>query len=261
MFKAIKRIPPIVVLISIIGCGGGNQTSSNTSSTSSQSNSTPGQAQGVYSGTDSQSRSFESIILPNDTYWAIFGTVSGNVFTVSGMLTGQGTSNNGKYTAKVTDFHYTGTSDNGSVSASYVTGSSISGTLSESGSTSVTFNGTFMPTSSFNYNSPANLANISGAWSGTLLNGTSAAISVNGTGAFSGSDSTGCSFSGTLSPDASGKNFFNVSLTYGASPCSLANQTSSGIAVDYLLSDGVTNQLVAGVASGTSSGTVFIANR
>jgi hypothetical protein len=251
-----RAVPPILLLISLVGCGGGNNTSSNNGSRS-----TPGQAQGVYSGTDSQSNSFESIILPNDMYWEIFGTVSGNVFNVSGMLTGQGASNNGKYSATLTDFHHTGSSDTGSVSASYVMGSSINGTVTESGSPTVTFSGTFMPSSSFNYNTQANLANITGAWSGTLLDASSAALTINANGSFSGSNSSGCSFSGTLTPDASGKNFFDVSLTLGASPCVPANQTSSGIAVDYLLSDGVTTQFVAGVASGTSYGTLFIANR
>lgn len=255
MLKIIKTIPTALVLISLIGCGGGNNTSS------PQSTTTTGQAQGVYSGSDSQGGFFESIILPNDNYWAIVGTVSGNVFTVSEMLAGQGTSNHGKYTASLTDFHSIGTSDSGSVSASYVTGSSISGTVTESGSPAVTFTGTFLTSSSFNYNTSATLTNITGAWSGTLLDGTSTAVTINANGSFSGSSSSGCSFSGTLTPDASGKNFFNVSLTYGASPCLLPNQTSSGVAVDYLLSDGVTRQLVAGVASGTSYGTVFIANR
>jgi len=49
------------------------------------------------------------------------------------MMTGQGASNNGKYTATVTDFNKGRTSFAGSVAASYVTGTSISGTVSESG--------------------------------------------------------------------------------------------------------------------------------
>jgi hypothetical protein len=52
-----------------------------------------------------------------------------------------------------------------------------------------------------------------------------------------------------------------VSLTFGASPCSLPNQTATGIAVEYLLSDGVTHQLLAGVTAGTAFGTVFAAVR
>jgi hypothetical protein len=114
--------------------------------------------------------------------------------------------------------------------------------------------------SSFNYGTPALLSGISGTWTGTLMDGSTAVVNIDTSGTFSGSDS-GCSFSGTITPDSSGKNFFKVFLTYGASPCLSPNQTQAGIGVDYLLPDGVTHQLLAGVASGTSFGTVFVANR
>jgi hypothetical protein len=222
--------------------------------------STAGQAQGVFSGTSSDGSSFQSIILPNDTFYAIYGTTSGNVLYISGMMTGQGASNNGKYTATVTDFTNSGTTLTGSVAATYVTGTSISGTVSESGNSNVSFSGTVASTSSFNYTSAALLSDISGTWTGTLMDGSTAIVNIDASGTFSGSDS-GCSFSGSMTPDSSGKNFFDISLTYGASPCLSPNQTQAGIGVDYLLSDGVTHQLLAGVASGTSFGTVFVANR
>lgn len=167
-------------------------------------------------------------------------------------------SKSGAYTASVNDFDSAGLVGSGSVSATYVVGTSINGTLTETGSPNITFSGTVLPTSSFNYSTAASLANIIGTWSGTLLDGSSATVNINADGSFSGSDSSGCSFTGNVSPDSSGKNFFNVSLTYGASPCLLPNQTATGIAVNYLLSDGVTQQLLAGVTSGTSFGTVFI---
>ena len=62
-------------------------------------------------------------------------------------------------------------------------------------------------------------------------------------------------------PDASKKNFYDVSLTFGGSPCAFPNQTANGVGVEYLLSDGVTNQLLVAVAVGNSSGTVFAAER
>jgi hypothetical protein len=222
--------------------------------------STAGQAQGVFSGTTSDGSSFQTIILPNDTFYAIYGTTIGNVLYISGMMTGQGASNNGKYTATVTDFTNTGTTFTGSVAASYVASTNISGTVSESGNSNVAFSGTVASTSSFNYGDAALLSDISGAWTGTLMDGSTAIVNIEASGTFSGSDS-GCSFSGSMTPDSSGKNFFDISLTYGASPCLSPNQTQAGIGVDYLLSDGVTHQLLAGVASGTSFGTVFVANR
>lgn len=226
---------------------------------STSTNPTPGQAEGVYSGTASNGDSFESIVLPNDVFYAIYGITNGKVLNVSGIMTGQGNSANGSYTASVSDFQSTGAVNTGSVSASYVPGVSIDGMVTETGNPAVTFTGTVMPSSSFNYNSPATLGNIAGTWSGTLLGGSSATVTINASGTFSGIDS-GCSFSGSISPDVSGKNFFNVTMTFGASPCLDPNQTARGIAVSYLLSDGVTTQLLAGVSSGSSFGTVFVAN-
>jgi len=238
----------------LAGCGG------STGSRDSGNASTAGQAQGVYSGSSSDGSVFDAIVLPNDTFYAIYGTVIGNVFYIGGTMSGQGTSSNGAYTASVTDFYYTGAVYQGSVTASYVPGSSLKGTLSVNG-TSISFTGSSLPASSFNYSTSASLSAISGDWTGTLLNGATATVTINGGGSFSGSDSWGCLLSGMITPDSSNRNFFNLSLRFGGSPCLLPNQTASGVAVDYLLSDGMTRQLLASGAVGTSAGTVFAAQR
>ena len=250
--KRLAQRLPVIAFVAIIGlflmaCGGSGGGSSSSST----------KAQGVYTGTTSTGETFETIVLPNDKVYALYGITSGNIFWVYGLLAGQGSSNNGSYTASVTDYYYTGADYSGSVTASYVVGSSLNGTYSESGQQE-TFTGSV--SSGYNFNTPALLSSITGAWSGALMDGESATATLNSNGTFSGSSSLGCSFSGTISPDSSNDNFFDVSLTFGGSPCVLPNQTVSGVAVDYLLSDGVTTQLVAALTSG-GSGTVFIANR
>jgi len=198
-------------------------------------------------------------VLPNDKFYGIYGTVSGNVLLLYGMVTGQGASSSGTYTATLTDFLYTGVVYTDSLTAAYVPNSSVNGTIAENG-TQITFTGTTLPASSFNYDTPASLSAISGTWTGTLLNGAPTTVTISASGSVSGA-SQGCSFSGTVAPDSSNKNFFDVSLTFGGNPCALPNQTASGIGVEYLLSDGVTQQLLAGVTVGTSEGTVFVATR
>ena len=244
------------VFLVLGGCGGNSFTSS---TGSGGGGSTTGQAQGVYSGTSSNGYNFSTIVLPNDKFYAIYGTVTGNVLYVYGMMTGQGTSGSSTYTASVTDFFYTGAINSGSVSASYVPGSSLNGTITENGNMT-TFTGASLPTSSFNYNTPASVSDISGSWTGTLLDGMSTSVTINSNGDVTGS-SSGCSFSGTVVADSSNKNFFDVSLTYGGSPCASPNQTATGVGVYYLLPDGITHQLLAAVNIGTSSGTVFFAQR
>lgn len=244
-----------VVSLLLIGCGGSGGSYGNGGGGGGN---TAGQAQGAYSGTSSNGYTFETIVLPNDKFYAIYGTVSGNVFLIYGMLTGQGTSGSSTYTASVTDFFYTGTINSGSIAATYVPGSSLNGTLTESG-TNITFTGASLPASTFNFNMQASLSAISGTWTGTLMDGTATTVTISN-GTVSGS-SSGCSFSGTVAADSSNKNFFDVSLTFGGSPCALPNQTATGVGVEYLLSDGVTHQLLAAVTVGTSAGTVFVAQR
>jgi hypothetical protein len=245
----------IIAAMDLVGCGGSNSSSGGGTTTPPV---TQGSPQGAYTGSTSTGETFESIVLPNSTFYALYGTTSGNVFTVQGMITGQGTYNNGKYTATVTDYYYTGAIYTGSVSATYVVGSSFSGTVSETGNASVTFSGTPLTSTLYTFGTPALISNITGTWTGYLFGNAAAEVTVAANGTFTGS-SQGCSFSGTVAPDSSGSNFFDFTIKYGGSPCLLPNQTQTGVAIDYLLSDGVTRQLLAGMSSG-SSGNVFIAN-
>lgn len=253
-----------LVLVNCSSSGGGSNNSSSGGSGNSNSNtSTPGQAQGVYVGNTSTGLAFDAIVLPNDEFYALYGNLSGDILYTCGLATGQGASSSGKYSATANDFDYCGGSlavYSGSVTATYTPGSSISGSISETGN-SESFTGTAPATSLFNYNTPASLASISGAWSGSLTDGESASVTIGSSGSAAGTSGSGCSFSATITPDSSNKNFFDITVTFGGTPCELPNQSASGIGVDYLLSDGVTTQLLAAVSSGSSSGIAFAAQR
>jgi hypothetical protein len=173
-------------------------------------------------------------------------------------LAGQATSGNDTLSGSLTDYYYTGQTFSDTLSATDVPGQSVNGTITESGSP-ISFSGAALPTSSFNYNTAASVSAISANWNGTLLDGVTTSVSIASNGAVTGS-SSGCSFTGTVTADSSGKNFYDVSLTFGASPCAFPNQTATGVAIYYLLSDGVTHQLLAGATFG-SNGTVFFAQR
>jgi hypothetical protein len=220
--------------------------------------------EGVYSGMASSSGyTFWTIILPNDELYGIYGTVHGNQLLLDGMIVGQGTMNSSGYTASVTDFPYTGPVKSGTFSASGFSGASLDGTLTEGG-TVTTFYAPSVMGSIWDYGTtfvtPASLSSISGTWTGTLLDGMTTTVTISSTGSVTGS-SSGCSFTGTAAPDSSKTNFFDVSLTFGGSPCAFPNQTATGIGVDYLLSDNVTNQFLVAVTVGNSAGTVFAAER
>ena len=182
----------ILCAVSLIlaGCGGYGSTSYS----GGTGGNTPGQAQGIYSGTSSNGYAFSTIALPNDQFYVIYGSAAGNQFSLYGLISGQGISASSTYSASVTDFFYTGAINSGSLNATYVAGAGLNGTLTENG-TMTTYTGTVLPTSSFNFNTPASISAISGTWTGTLLDGISTTVTISPSGVVSGS-SAGCSFSG-----------------------------------------------------------------
>lgn len=140
------------------------------------------------------------------------------------------------------------------------TAKTISGTLSSSART-VTFDGGPIAGSSYHYNAAASLTTLAGSWSTTSLTGETVALTISPAGAFTATSSLGCSFGGTVAPRASGKNVFNVSLTFGAAPCALPGQIATGIAVANTLSSGRTQLLVAVVDSTRTYGTAAFGSR
>ena len=246
-------VSAVVFTLGACGGGGGDSTSPAPSAT---------KAEGVYSGTltGSTSSAFKLLVLENDEYWGVYGADSASAFLVAGFIQGQGTSNNGSFTSSNLKDFGTAPPASGTLTATYVVNTSISGTAVAPAGT-VTFSGTPITSSTYNYNAPADLANIAGTWSLTALDLSNVALTVATTGAFTGS-SGGCSFTGTFTPRTSGKNVFNFTLTFGAAPCALPNQTGTGIALSYLLSNGTTRQLiVVGTNAERTSGTMLIGTR
>ncbi len=229
----------LIGAILMVGCGGGASTA--------------GQAQGVYTGA-SGSHTLQVIILPNDTWYALHGDTDAYGFYIDGMMAGTGSSNSGTFTGAGAD--YTSTPPvSGTVNANYVTGTSIQGTVN-GGGTSLPFSGTKL--TGFNFATPAALSDIAGSWNGYRLNGNAASVEVSGTtGAFSGS-SYGCTFTGIVTPDTA-KNFFKVSLAYGAAPCEVPYLATEGVAIVYTPATGVRQFIVAGHSA--SAGDVFAATR
>ena len=229
----------------ISGCGSGNTRSSNTGDSG-----TPG-AQGFYLGTQN-GETFEAVVLPNDQFYALHGVTRGNLFLVAGMMAGQGRSNAGSYTATGTD--YTVTPVTGTLTATY-TDTGMTGTITGGGLT-LPFSAGHV--AGFNFHVPATLSYLGGSWIGTRMDGSYASLIVDTTGAFQGS-SNGCTFTGTLTPDPGGNNFFNLTWTFGAAPCQVPNLTLNGIAFQYVLS--TSNRQLAFAANSTTTGDAFVATR
>ncbi len=228
--------------------------------------STPGEAQGVYGGTfDWGGVNFYAAVLPNDMYYEIYGRINedGSFKEVWGFMTGQGASKSGKYTATLTNFDI---DDRFAMSMdlTYVKATSITGTYRFS-YTSAThgLTGEVIPASMLDFNLPANLSSITGAWTGKgfydLLTGEvvgPATYNIGSDGKLTSNDDP-C-FVGTITPHAS-NNIFDVTVSLGGAPCSAANTTLNGIVMVMLLSNG-SSQLIL-LANAEKTPIVFVAQR
>lgn len=261
--KAKKLVAATTMVFSALGagCGGGGGASTSTGSAApAPAPVISAGAEGVYEGSISNGRSHTTLVLENDQFFTLYGSaIAGGGMAVSGFIQGAGKSSNGSFSSTdMKDFLPDGSSVAGSLSASYVPKASFNGSVTENAST-VTFTGASLQSSSYTYDMAANQADIVGAWSMIDLQGSSVILNIATSGALAGSVS-GCSFTGRISPRASGKNIFDVALTFGPSPCRLAGQAASGIAVEYL-SSGKRQFVIAATDTARASGTAFLGQR
>ncbi len=248
------KLAALLSLVLLGACGGGGD-----GAPAAQAK----KAEGVYGGTLSgspTSTAFQLLVLENDEYWAMYGDNAGGVFLVEGFVQGTGASSNGSFTSSnLRDFGYA-PAVAGSVGATYNASTpSISGTISAP-SGSIGFSGGAIAGSLYDYDAGANLSSIVGNWSLTDLAGAPTSLVIASNGAFTAT-SNGCSFSGTVTPRASGKNVFDVALTFGGSPCLLAGQSATGIALAYPLAGGSTQLLVAAHNAARTNGTAAVGTR
>lgn len=249
----------------LAACGGGGGGSTTTSASTAANTAT--KAEGFYSGSFSSTTFsngvFQAIVLDNDEIWGFYGTqsTSGNT-TVYGMIQGTGTSNNGSYSSSnLKDFYYTGATTTGTLSASYQQGVSLNGSISANGQ-SASFTGSVPTSSTYNYNAAAKLSDITGAWTGTTLQGTVSSFTISSAGTFT-ANNAGCVTSASLTPRASGKNVFDLSARVAVSTACGADAglSASGIAVTSILSSGARQLVIAYMDTSRTRGTGFIATR
>lgn len=220
----------------------------------------PTRAEGVYEGIASNGRYINSLILENDQYYVLYGSQENGVLNVYGFIQGDGKSNNGNFTStNLRDFYYDGTVETGSLNATYNPDVSFNGSITE-GLSVGTFTTSPLQNSLYKYNASPNLANIVGSWSLTDLAGSVVSFNISANGTFVAA-ANGCFFNGTIKPRPSGKNVFDVALTFGSAPCLLAGQSATGIALDYPLNNGQHQFLIAGSNILRTNGTAFLGVR
>ena len=188
------------------------------------------------------------LILENGDLYSLYGTNSGGIFSVYGFFRSLSTVSGNTLNAPYSDYSG-GTSSTGTLTATVQTGVSMSGTIANSAGATANFSAipTSPSSSTYNYNEKPNTSNVTGDWTGTISDGTAASISIGTDGSISGSNQ-GCNFTGMATPRSSGKNVFDMRVTFDPSSaaCAYPGQSVSGVAFNYALnSGGKSRQLVA----------------
>ena len=216
-------------------------------------------AEGVYEGTYANGLTHLTLVTDTSRMYSILGTTTGGVFAISRFLEGLGTSTNGAFTATEVREYGTGASTaSGTFTGTYVPGTSLNGTLALGGA-NIAITGAPLSNTTYVYNTPAKLANITGAWTLNDLNGARVTLLVEADGKFTGTSGT-CAITGSLTPKSTGKNVFTFSVTSGPAPCPRPNDVSTGVAVEFTI--GTARQLIA-AASGVTrvNGTGWVGAR
>ncbi|MFD2366531.1 FKBP-type peptidyl-prolyl cis-trans isomerase [Pseudoduganella sp. GCM10020061] len=188
----------------------------------------------------------DTVVLENDEYFAVYGRTSPSQFIVSNFIHGTGISGATAFTStNMLDFgpKPPAVPTAGTLSAAYVPGVSMTGSITIPAGTIPLTSTKSALAPFYSYAAPANLSDLDGTWRMNERTGNLSTVVVNN-GSFTGTNTLGCSFTGTLAPRASNKNVFNATITYGAAPCALAGQTVNGIALSYLFNTGATRQLI-----------------
>jgi hypothetical protein len=218
--KKLLALAAASVLIAGCGGGGGDSGQQQPAATS---------AEGLYTGSTSSGRTITGLVLDDGTYYVLYSLV-GNSTVIAGVVQGTGTSSAGTFTSSnARDFNLEGLGVlAATVSASYVAGQSFNGAVAYGAAGSTSFSSTY----DVRYEATPSLAALAGSFAGQVASSAGnegANIIISAGGAISGSGASGCSVSGSVAPRARG-NAFNMSLTFGGTPCLFANQTLTGIA-------------------------------
>lgn len=227
--KKLKMIATLSIAAALTACGGGGGDDESNNNVS---------AEGFWGNTDA------AILITNTgELWGV-ELVNSSLALYKGNVTTNGSSLSAQLSA-----YWGGQKINGTATGTIVPQQTLKGTISASGQSS-----SFSLGYDNTYNQSPNLP----ALTGTYKESDGGTFTVAANGVFSGTTSGGCSESGTLTPDASGKNFYRVSLTIGQETAcgSLAGQTATGV-----LAVANSNRLVGGVVLGDIGDAFFLSKQ
>lgn len=146
-----------------------------------------------------------------------------------------------------------------SISGDYSIPGEFSGQITEKGA-SYPLKLTIPGAGNYQFISTPTSAAIVGTYSIYLAGGEASNAAISASGAFGGTSSKGCIFSGTITPKTTGENAYNLTMIYGSAPCALPNYSGSGIAL-MEINKGGTQIWGGSMNTDRSKGDIFIAGK
>lgn len=213
----------ILVLAACSG-GGGSDSAAPSSPPAPIAN-----AEGLWSGTDSTSRSVTGMVLQDGTYWILY-SIPHVAAVLGGVIQGSGSSLNGSFSSSDgVDFNVEGQGvNNATLSASYVTRQTLNGSVAYPAlNQAYTFTSAYDPA----YEQTPAISAIAGTYSGiSSVPGTNEVTSVviTSPGVIAGAGTGGCKFLGTVTPRARG-NVYDLSIAFSGGACSSGTSKVTGI--------------------------------
>ncbi len=232
------RTSVLAAVISVAACsggGGGGSSDSATSSTPVKSFSTA-TLEGAYNGTlrDATSQAqMQLVILENGEFWAVYGQDDSSTFWVDGFTHGKAVSQAGSVRIDdLRDFGHlppTSAPMNGRYDDSANT---LSGTITGPDGDIAIEAGRVTDGALYEYHAPADPVQLAGLWGMQSMRHGAGTLSIHADGGLHASSNQGCTAYGSAKPRSSGRNVFDVQMTYGPL-CEEPDKQVSGVAVVY----------------------------
>lgn len=207
------------------GCGGGGGGGSSGESIKS--------AQGFWSGSVASgpdgANSLNAVVAPSESAWIVFQNGSTPTALAKVRMTTTATVSGAQANSIGTGFYFkigTTTRQAMTLSGVVTTGNTFSGSADLATTPASTF--TWSMTGSPAYSTPAQTSSLVASWSGSV-GGASVTTTwtINSSGVVTGTSSTGCTYSGSISPNSAAVAIFDAAITEN---CGGAIETFSGIA-------------------------------
>ncbi|MBV1776974.1 hypothetical protein KSF73_14745 [Burkholderiaceae bacterium DAT-1] len=224
------KLSSILVTLSVAGllaaCGGGTsgeikQDNGNTTPPVA----TSGSAQGFWGGKTTEGRAIQGVVLSDGGYVFLYSGINAPT-TLAGVVQGTGISDKtvAGYFSSSNTVQFSlekSTRFTGTVAATYASKGAFTGIVSTLAG-SIGFDLPYDST----YSDGATLKSLAGTWAATAVD-TSQTLTIAESGALTGLVN-GCAQTGTIKPRTDA-NVFDVTLTFGAAPCTFAGQSVAGV--------------------------------